>query len=91
MGNAISAGGASTGLAGRQRTFWGGASGHFIEWYDWSIYGFLAGVFASRMFPATDPTVSLIASFSAFVVGFLSRPVGASCYRALSSWAASAA
>ena len=77
MGNAISAGGASTGLAGRQRTVWGGAFGHFIEWYDWAIYGFLAGVFASQMFPATDPAVSLIASFSVFAVGFLGRPVGA--------------
>ena len=77
MGNAISADSASTGLAGRQRTLWGGAFGHFIEWYDWSIYGFLAGVFASQMFPATDPAVSLIASFSAFAVGFLGRPVGA--------------
>jgi MHS family alpha-ketoglutarate permease-like MFS transporter len=63
--------------AGRQRTLWGGAFGHLIEWYDWSIYGFLAGIFAVQMFPAGNPAVSLIASFSAFAIGFLGRPIGA--------------
>lgn len=63
--------------AGRARTLVGGAIGHFIEWYDWSIYGFLAGVFAVQMFPAHDPTASLIASFSVFAIGFLGRPIGA--------------
>src|SRR5689334_1939476 len=62
---------------GRQRTLWGGAIGHFIEWYDWAIYGFLAGVFAGQMFPASSPTASLIASFAAFAIGFLGRPIGA--------------
>ncbi|WP_439496487.1 MFS transporter [Bosea sp. (in: a-proteobacteria)] len=68
---------ASGGGQGNARTLIGGAFGHFIEWYDWSIYGFLAGVFAAQMFPSDDPTVSLIASFSAFAVGFLGRPIGA--------------
>ena len=63
--------------SGRARTLVGGAIGHFIEWYDWSIYGFLAGIFAGQMFPASDPTASLIASFSAFAIGFLGRPIGA--------------
>jgi MHS family alpha-ketoglutarate permease-like MFS transporter len=63
--------------AGRTRTLVGGAIGHFIEWYDWAIYGFLAAIFASQMFPSADPTVSLIASFSAFAIGFIGRPIGA--------------
>jgi MFS transporter, MHS family, alpha-ketoglutarate permease len=65
------------GGGGRARTLVGGAIGHFIEWYDWSIYGFLAGIFAGQMFPANDQTASLIASFSAFAIGFLGRPIGA--------------
>lgn len=64
-------------LASQARTLWGGAFGHFVEWYDWAIYGFLAGIFAAQMFPSSDPTVSLIASFAAFAVGFLGRPIGA--------------
>ena len=69
MSEAIGAGASVAGTrVGRQRTLWGGAFGHFIEFYDWSIYGFLAGIFAAQMFPAGNPTVSLIASFSAFAV-----------------------
>jgi MHS family alpha-ketoglutarate permease-like MFS transporter len=62
---------------GRLKTISGGAIGHFIEWYDWSIYGFLAGIFASQMFPAGDPTAALVASYSAFAIGFIGRPIGA--------------
>ncbi|WP_265584394.1 hypothetical protein [Streptomyces antimycoticus] len=28
-----------------------GTIGHFIEWYDWYIYGLLAAVFSSQIFP----------------------------------------
>lgn len=68
---------AETEAPGRARTILGGSIGHFIEWYDWSIYGFLAAVFAGQMFPAGSPSAALIASFSAFAIGFLGRPVGA--------------
>jgi len=61
----------------KARTIVGGSVGHFIEWYDWSIYGFLAAVFARQMFPASSATAALIASFSAFAIGFLGRPIGA--------------
>jgi MHS family alpha-ketoglutarate permease-like MFS transporter len=61
----------------RGRTLIGGAIGHFIEWYDWAIYGFLAGVFAGQMFPSKDPATSLIASFAVFAIGFIGRPLGA--------------
>jgi MHS family alpha-ketoglutarate permease-like MFS transporter len=61
----------------RLRTISGGAIGHFIEWFDWTIYGLLAGVFAGQMFPAGDQTASLIASYSVFALGFLGRPIGA--------------
>ncbi|MFC0406689.1 MFS transporter [Roseomonas elaeocarpi] len=77
MSDAVGVGRAPTGLMSRQRMLWGGAFGHFIEWYDWSIYGFLAGIFASQMFPADQPATSLLASFTVFAVGFLGRPVGA--------------
>jgi len=59
------------------KTILGGSIGHFIEWYDWSIYGFLAAIFAGQMFPASSAAASLIASFSAFAIGFLGRPIGA--------------
>jgi MHS family alpha-ketoglutarate permease-like MFS transporter len=55
----------------------GGAVGHFAEWYDWTIYGYLAGVFANEMFPSNDARASLIASFAVFAIGFIGRPLGA--------------
>lgn len=61
----------------RVRTILGGSVGHFIEWYDWAIYGFLAGIFASQMFPAKSAEASLLASFLAFALGFIGRPIGA--------------
>jgi MHS family alpha-ketoglutarate permease-like MFS transporter len=62
---------------GRLKTIFGGSIGHFIEWYEWSIYGLLAGIFASQMFPAHDELASLVASFAAFAIGFAGRPIGA--------------
>jgi MFS family permease len=51
--------------------------GSMLEWYDFAVYGFLTSVIAKVMFPADDPTASLLLSVGAFGVGFLTRPVGA--------------
>jgi MHS family proline/betaine transporter-like MFS transporter len=51
--------------------------GNMLEWYDFAVYAFLAAVIATTMFPAGDPTASLLLSVGAFGVGFLTRPVGA--------------
>src|SRR5215475_11966914 len=52
------------------------AIGNFLEWYDFGVYGFLAGLIAQKFFPGSNPTASLLASFAAFGVGFLARPLG---------------
>ena len=51
--------------------------GSMLEWYDFGVYGFLTSVIAKVMFPADDPTASLLLSVGAFGVGFLTRPLGA--------------
>jgi MHS family proline/betaine transporter-like MFS transporter len=50
--------------------------GNVSEYYDFGIYGFLATVIARKFFPGTDATAALLATFAAFGVGFLARPVG---------------
>ena len=45
--------------------------GNLLEWYDFGVYAYLAGLIATKLFPNTDPTASLLASFAAFGVGFL--------------------
>lgn len=63
--------------ASRSRALLGGAIGHFIEWYDLTIYGLFVAIFAGQMFPADHAGASLIAGFSAFAIGSLGRPIGA--------------
>ncbi len=60
-----------------RRIIAGGAAGNLIEWYDWTIYGLLAPVFAAQIVPASNPATSLIGVLLAYAVGFLMRPLGA--------------
>lgn len=50
--------------------------GNVLEYYDFGVYGFLATVIARKFFPGTDEVASLLATFAAFGVGFLARPLG---------------
>jgi MFS family permease len=52
-----------------------GTIGHFVEWYDWYIYGLLAAVFSSQIFPGDDPFASLVAALLTYAVGFVVRPL----------------
>jgi MHS family alpha-ketoglutarate permease-like MFS transporter len=51
-----------------------GTIGHFVEWYDWYIYGLLAVVFAGQIFPSTSPFASLLAALLTYAIGFIVRP-----------------
>lgn len=51
--------------------------GTIIEWYDYGLYGIVAGlVIAPLFFPAATGTVGLLATFATFAVGFIARPIG---------------
>ncbi|WP_462320566.1 MFS transporter [Halochromatium sp.] len=54
-----------------------GAVGNVIEWYDFSLYGYMAAVLSGLFFPHEDRLVSLIATYGVFAAGFLARPLGA--------------
>jgi MFS family permease len=52
--------------------------GTLIEWYDFYLYGVLAGFFGTHFFsPSLSPTISLILSLAVFWTGFVVRPFGA--------------
>ncbi|MCC8938470.1 MFS transporter [Bradyrhizobium sp. Arg68] len=59
-----------------RRAIWAAAIGNLLEWYDFGVYAYLAGLIATKFFPNTDPTASLLAAFAAYGVGFLARPLG---------------
>ncbi len=60
----------------RTRTTLAGVIGNILELYDFGIFLFLAPVLANLFFPAGDPTVSLLQTFSVFAVGYFMRPIG---------------
>jgi MFS transporter, MHS family, proline/betaine transporter len=51
--------------------------GNVMEWYDFTVYGFLALAISANFFPGSDPNAALLSTFAVFGVGFVARPVGA--------------
>lgn len=50
--------------------------GNVLEWFDFAVYGFFAAVIGRNFFPTGDESTEVLASFAAFGVGFLARPLG---------------
>ena len=55
--------------------------GTTIEWYDFLLYGVVAGLaFGKLFFPKSDPLVGTLLAFSTYAVGFIARPIGAAIF-----------
>jgi len=51
--------------------------GASIEWYDFFLYGVVAGIVFNKLyFPASDPVVATLLAYTTFAVGFVTRPLG---------------
>lgn len=51
--------------------------GATIEWYDFFLYGVVAGIVLNKLyFPVDDPVVSTLLSYATFAIGFVARPIG---------------
>ena len=51
--------------------------GATIEWYDFFLYGVVAGIVFNKLyFPGTDPVVATLLAYTTFAVGFVTRPLG---------------
>src|ERR1700740_3349767 len=53
------------------------SAGTIFEWYDFFIYGTLAGIIGKTFFPANNPTLQILLVWAGFAVGFGFRPLGA--------------
>ena len=51
--------------------------GTVFEWYDFYLYGSLAGIIAKQFFSGLNPTGGFIMALLAFAAGFFVRPFGA--------------
>ena len=59
------------------------SAGTIIEWYDFYLYATLTPFLAPLFFPSANPTLVLLAGFTAYAAGFLVRPFGAVFFGAL--------
>lgn len=50
--------------------------GTFLEFYDFTLFGFLATIIGPLFFPSTNPTTTLLYYFAVFGTGFAMRPIG---------------
>ena len=55
-------------------------SGNVLEWYDFTVYGFLAPIRGRLFFPSDDPVASLLSAFAVLAVGYAVRPIGSVIY-----------
>lgn len=62
--------------ATRRRQLMAASIGNVLEYYDFVVYAFLASTIATKFFPSENEVAALLASFAAFGVGFLARPLG---------------
>lgn len=50
--------------------------GGMLEFYDFTIYGLFAGYFSTQFFPSDNKLITIIASYSVFLIGYIARPLG---------------
>ncbi len=63
-------------LLSRVKAVAGAGIGNVLEWYDFTVYAYLAGILGTKFFVAGDENTALLATFAVFGVGFVARPLG---------------
>lgn len=67
---------AATTPQARRRAVLASTVGSAVEFYEFTVYGFLAVVFGPLFFPAADPAAATLAALAVFGGGYLARPLG---------------
>src|SRR6202158_3516473 len=69
--------GAAPSRADVRRVVFASVIGATIEWYDFFLYGVVAGIVFNKLyFPSSDPLISTLLAYTTFAVGFVTRPLG---------------
>jgi len=63
--------------AEEKKVIFASSLGTVFEWYDFYLYGSLAGIIAKQFFSGLDPNSAFIFALLAFAAGFIVRPFGA--------------
>lgn len=64
----------------RYTTIVAGFIGNVVEWYDFALYGYMAGILAGLFFPSDNETAALIGAYGVFAAGFIMRPLGSAVF-----------
>jgi MHS family proline/betaine transporter-like MFS transporter len=59
-----------------RRAVAGAAMGNAVEWFDYGIYGYLAGSIGRNFFPSDNPTTTMLLTLSGIALPFILRPLG---------------
>lgn len=62
------------------RAVFAATSANALEWYDFTVYGFLAPTLGRIFFPSGDHVASLLSAFAVLAVGYSARPIGSVIY-----------
>jgi MFS transporter, MHS family, proline/betaine transporter len=60
-----------------RRIVFSSSIGNALEWFDFSVYGYFAGIIAKQFFPLHDEWLSTLLAIATFGISFLMRPFGA--------------
>ncbi|MCX4552885.1 glycine betaine/L-proline transporter ProP [Streptomyces sp. NBC_01387] len=52
------------------------ALGNMMEWFDFGVYAYLAGILGEVFFPSSSPGTQVVSTFATFAAAFLVRPLG---------------
>lgn len=63
-------------LAKAKKSTAAAAFGTFLEYYDFSVYGYCAARISTEFFPSDNETVSLLSTLAVFGLAFVIRPLG---------------
>ena len=61
---------------GRVRAIVAAVAGNLIEWYDFTVYSFVAVIIGRHFFPSENAELSLLTTYAVFGIGFVARPLG---------------
>lgn len=67
-------------ISKRHTALLAGFIGNVVEWYDFALYGYMAGILSGLFFPGENTTAALIATYGVFAAGFLMRPLGSAVF-----------
>ncbi|MBB4688725.1 MFS transporter [Amycolatopsis jiangsuensis] len=68
---------ATTAKTSRRAVMLASSIGNFVEWFDFTLYGYAAAAIAATFFPSGDHIAGLIGAFAVYGVAFVARPLGA--------------